>query len=49
MVKKSGYIFEPSLFKTDINAQFPLTFILYLCNYTATLRNLRLLQVSRVL
>lgn len=29
MVKKSGYIFEPSLFKTDINAQFPLTFRLY--------------------
>ena len=49
MVKKSGYIFEPRLFKTDINAQFPLTFRLYLCNYTATLRNLRLLQVSRVL
>ena len=36
MVKKSGYIFEPSLFKTDINAQFPLTFTLYLCNYAAT-------------
>lgn len=49
MVKKPGYIFEPSLFKTDINAQFHLTFTLYLCNYTATLRNLRLLQVSSVL
>lgn len=49
MVKKSGYIFEPRLFKSDINAQFPLTFTLYFCNYIATLRNLRLLQVSPVL